>query len=358
MKFQVQALLAAGLAATAQAHSIFQKISINGVEQAQLAGFRAPTSNNPIMDVTSNDIICQVDGSKSSQVVDVPAGAQVSTYWGHVIGGEQYAGDVDNPIAASHKGPIAIYLAKVDNAATTPKTGLKWFKVAHEGFNTATKKWAVDTLIDAKGFWTFTLPKCLASGNYLMRAELIALHSAYDNLGAQFYISCVQINVTGGGSFSPSSTVSFPGAYPQNDPGVQISIYGNTGQPDNNGKAYAIPGPAPITCPAGGSTPTTTTTTKAATTLVTTTRAATTTPKPVTTTTTPKPVTTTKAPVTTTKAPTPTTTTKAAGCPTSTAAQAAQTLYGQCGGVLWKGPTTCAQGTCKLQNAYYSQCLN
>ena len=64
----------------------------------------------PIMDVTSSDIICQVPGSTSSSVVDVPAGAKVGTYWGHVIGGEQYAGDVDHPIAASHKGPIAVYL--------------------------------------------------------------------------------------------------------------------------------------------------------------------------------------------------------------------------------------------------------
>ncbi|KAF3937115.1 Endoglucanase-4 [Dactylella cylindrospora] len=371
MKFQVQALLAAGLAATAQAHAIFQKISINGAEQGQLVGFRAPTSNSPIMDVNSNDIICQVPGSTSSSVVNVPAGAKLGTYWGHVIGGEQYPGDVDNPIAASHKGPIAIYLAKVDNAATTSSTGLKWFKVAHEGFNTATKKWAVDTMIDAKGWWYFTLPSCLAPGNYLLRAELIALHSAYDTLGAQFYISCVQINITGGGSYNGGSTVLFPGAYPQDDPGIKISIYGSTGQPDNNGRVYAIPGPAPMSCSGqtagGGSSPTTTTTRAAATTTArpTTTTlktVTTTTPKPVTTTAAPKPVTTTTAPkpVTTTAAPKPVTTTKTTGCPVSSSSppQALQTLYGQCGGVLYKGPTVCAQGTCKYQNDYYSQCLN
>jgi len=32
-------------------------------------------------------------------------------------------------------------------------------------------------------------------------------------------------------------------------------------------------------------------------------------------------------------------------------------LYGQCGGIGWTGPTTCAQGTCKVSNPYYSQCL-
>ncbi|KAF3316885.1 hypothetical protein TWF173_000889 [Orbilia oligospora] len=363
MKFTVQALLAAGLAATAHGHAIFQKLSINGVEQAQLAGFRAPKSNDPIMDVNSNDIICQVPGTTSSSVITVPAGAKVGTYWGHVIGGEQYSGDVDHPIAASHKGPIAIYLAKVDNAATTPSTGLKWFKVAHEGFNTATKKWAVDTMIDAKGWWYFNLPTCLAPGNYLLRAELIALHSAYDNLGAQFYISCAQINVSGSGTYNGGSTVSFPGAYAQDDAGVKVSIYGNSGQPDNNGRVYAIPGPAPMSCN-GQSNPTpaaTTTTTKAAatttTTLRTTTRAATTAAV----TTTPRPVTT---PTTTPRAATTavTTTSKAgSSCPTSSTGSGsvgAQALYGQCGGVNWTGPTKCAQGTCTKYNDYYSQCVS
>ncbi|KAJ3054538.1 hypothetical protein HK097_001567 [Rhizophlyctis rosea] len=32
-------------------------------------------------------------------------------------------------------------------------------------------------------------------------------------------------------------------------------------------------------------------------------------------------------------------------------------LYGQCGGQGWTGPTTCRQGTCRVSNQYYSQCL-
>ncbi|KAJ5453452.1 Endoglucanase-5 [Penicillium daleae] len=35
-----------------------------------------------------------------------------------------------------------------------------------------------------------------------------------------------------------------------------------------------------------------------------------------------------------------------------------QTIYGQCGGSGWTGPTACASGsTCKEQNQWYSQCL-
>ncbi|KAK6541143.1 hypothetical protein TWF694_008515 [Orbilia ellipsospora] len=37
---------------------------------------------------------------------------------------------------------------------------------------------------------------------------------------------------------------------------------------------------------------------------------------------------------------------------------AQQTIYGQCGGIGWTGPTTCVSGTtCQYGNDYYSQCL-
>lgn len=32
-------------------------------------------------------------------------------------------------------------------------------------------------------------------------------------------------------------------------------------------------------------------------------------------------------------------------------------LYGQCGGSGWTGPKCCSQGTCKVSNEWYSQCL-
>jgi cellulase len=53
----------------------------------------------------------------------------------------------------------------------------------------------------------------LAPGNYLVRSEIIALHeadAAYNvnpARGAQFYMECIQLQVTGnGGTVSPSST--------------------------------------------------------------------------------------------------------------------------------------------------------
>lgn len=61
-----------------------------------------------------------------------------------------------------------------------------------------------------------------------------------------FVVSCAQIRVTGSGTFTPTSTVSFPGAYKQDDPSILINIYGTKGAPDNGGKEYKAPGNVPV----------------------------------------------------------------------------------------------------------------
>lgn len=88
------------------------------------------------------------------------------------------------------------------------------------------------------------VPSCLAPGDYLMRNEQIALHVAQSSGGAQFYLACGQLTVTGGGSASPSgdSLAAFPGAYKATDPGILINI--NYPVPTE----YTNPGPAPFTC--------------------------------------------------------------------------------------------------------------
>jgi cellulase len=176
--------------------------------------------------------------------------------------------------------------------------------------------WAVDEMISNGGWHYFDMPSCVAPGQYLMRVELLALHSASTANQFQFYVECAQIEITGSGTNSGSDLVSFPGAYSASDPGILISIYGTTGKPDNGGRAYPIPGPRPITCSAngGGSTPTTIVTS-----------------------------------------------TKASSTPAATSSPATGggtvPLYGQCGGQGYTGATACAQGTCTVSNQWYSQCL-
>ncbi|KAK1754014.1 family 61 putative glycoside hydrolase [Echria macrotheca] len=301
-------------AASASAHAIFQKVSVNGADQGQLKGVRAPYSNFPIENVNHADFACNANLQlKDNTVITVPAGARVGAWWGHEIGGAAGPNDPDHPIAKSHKGPIMVYLAKVDNAATTGTQGLRWFKVAEEGLSGGV--WAVDNMIANGGWHYFTMPSCIAPGQYLMRVELIALHSASTPGGAQFYMECAQIQITGNGNTVGSNTVSFPGAYQSNHPGIQINIY-DQGQPTNGGRPYQIPGPAPISCSGGGggggSNPPQTTF------------------------------------VTSTTPAQPT---------GGNGGGSGAPLYGQCGGQGWTGPTTCAQGKCTVTNEWYSQCL-
>jgi hypothetical protein len=72
---------------------------------------------------------------------------------------------------------------------------------------------------------------------YLVKIEQIGLHVT----GApQWYTSCAQITVTGGGSSNPTK-VSMP-PYSASDKGLTVSIYSNPAP-----SPYVVPGPAPFT---------------------------------------------------------------------------------------------------------------
>ena len=82
-----------------------------------------------------------------------------------------------------------------------------------------------------------TLPTQVAPGDYLVRHEVIALHLAVTLGGAEFYPSCTQIRIGGSQSGTPNQTVTFPGAYNDNDPGIyDTSVYAP-------GASYTFPGP-------------------------------------------------------------------------------------------------------------------
>lgn len=79
-------------------------------------------------------------------------------------------------------------MAKVANAATaSPSSQLQWFKVFEDGLD-GSGTWGVDRMISNNGWTEFSMPACVAPGQYLLRAELIALHSAGTTGGAQFYV--------------------------------------------------------------------------------------------------------------------------------------------------------------------------
>ncbi|KAJ8077201.1 hypothetical protein PM082_001629 [Marasmius tenuissimus] len=120
------------------------------------------------------------------------------------------------------------------DCASFSVTGAKWFKLDAGGYDEETKLWAADKLRMDDNSWRSTIPASLAPGQYLMRNEIIALHSN----PPQYYPSCVQLNVKGNGQGYPSEgdLVSIPGLY---DKVAFPNIYSNFG-------SFTIPGPPPV----------------------------------------------------------------------------------------------------------------
>ncbi|KAI0043234.1 lytic polysaccharide monooxygenase [Auriscalpium vulgare] len=188
--------------------------------------------NGPVTDVTLIDLQCNgdtADGSPGSAPAPiygtVAAGAQVNLNW--------------TTWPSSHVGPMITYMARApsDITAWSPGSSAVWFKVAESG-KTSDGKWAsTDLLTATDSIYTFTVPPKLKAGQYIVRHEIVALQSASVYPGAQFYPSCIQLQVTGSGTALPTSFVAFPGAYTSSTPGVVFDVYLNT-------SAYPIPGPA------------------------------------------------------------------------------------------------------------------
>lgn len=203
--------------------------SIGWTQDATDLGFVAPS------DYASGDIICHKDATNAQSTATVAAGATVTMEW--------------NTWPTSHHGPVIDYLASCQgDCATVDKTALEFFKIDELGLisdATAPGIWATDNLIANNNSWAVTIPSTIASGPYVLRHEIIALHSANSLDGAQNYPQCINIEVTGGGSDVPAGTLG-EDLYSETDPGISVNIYLTS-------VAYTIPGPALYTGGSGSS---------------------------------------------------------------------------------------------------------
>ncbi|TFK21483.1 hypothetical protein FA15DRAFT_707197 [Coprinopsis marcescibilis] len=182
--------------------------------------------------------------------------------------------------------------AKVPDARQSNVEGLKWFKIYHEGFDSAAGLWATQKLIENKGKVSFKVPACIEPGQYLLRAEIIALHVAHYD-GAQFFLSCAQLDITGGGNVVPATTAKFPGAYNSTDQSLRRTIVAYMPNPPNVN--YPLPGPPVFDC-------------------------------------------------------------KGPNVPWTPVFKPLLPAYEQCGGINYSGPTECVSGNCIVLNEYYHQC--
>ncbi|KAG5973265.1 hypothetical protein E4U55_000621 [Claviceps digitariae] len=333
-------------------------------------GFVAPSKFN------SPDIICHRDAKPAKSHVQVAAGDILTMKW--------------TPWPESHHGPVMDYLANCHGPCeTVDKTKLEFFKIDAVGLvKQHPQTFGDDILISNNNSWRLQIPEKLAAGNYVLRHETIALHSAGNMDGAQAYPQCFNLKITGSGTLQPAG-VKGTELYKTTEPGILSNIYVPElkyeipGPPLMPGVPDSIPqemfreatatstatpgdGSVPTPGPGDGSAPN------------------------------PDPATTQSTSVPPPNGgligfqppPTPQPDTPVVSNPCSSGKkskgrknkgkkgkgkknkgkktqegesnnnQQTQSLYGQCGGIGWTGPTACASGsTCKVQNPWYSQCV-
>ncbi|KAI2463130.1 glycoside hydrolase family 61 protein [Annulohypoxylon bovei var. microspora] len=221
------------LVSAVQAHYTFPALVAGSGATSNWEYVRKTTnyqSNGPVTDVTSEQFRCYqlAAGNEGAKTMTVAAGSTVG---------------FTAEASVSHPGTLQFYMAKVPAGQTADSwdgSGAVWFKIFSQGPSIAPSglTWPSQ---GAKQVTT-KIPECIPAGDYLLRVEHIALHSAGSVGGAQTYISCAQLTVTGGGSKTPTDLVSFPGAYKATDPGLLINIYYPVPT------SYTAPGPAVFTC--------------------------------------------------------------------------------------------------------------
>ncbi|KAJ4317184.1 hypothetical protein N0V84_007488 [Fusarium piperis] len=225
------------------AHGHVNNIVINGASYAGYDVFSLPYSTNPPVVVgwsttaTDNgfvapdafgtaDIICHKDAKNAKGHAKVAAGDSIFLQW--------------DTWPESHKGPVLDYLAScgASGCETVDKETLKFFKISEKGLidgSSSPGKYAADELITNSNGWMVKVPENIKPGFYVLRHEIIALHSGGQENGAQNYPQCFNLEVTGSGTEQPEGTLGTQ-LYKADDEGILFNIYTQL-------STYPIPGP-------------------------------------------------------------------------------------------------------------------
>ncbi|KIM21889.1 glycoside hydrolase family 61 protein, partial [Serendipita vermifera MAFF 305830] len=189
-----------------EAHYRFTSLITGGTTTTAYQYVRQNTNyNSPILSyLIFTDFRCNAGG-----------GTGTATFTATVAAGATVGFALDQAIF--HPGVLNVYMSKAPGTAAAYDGSGGWFKIYQvtavtNGGTSIT--WPTDNATQ----FTFKIPSSISAGNYLLRIEHIALHSASSTAGAQTSIRCAQLTVTGGGSASPA-TVSIPGVYSATDPG-------------------------------------------------------------------------------------------------------------------------------------------
>ncbi|RAK96352.1 putative endo-1,4-beta-glucanase [Aspergillus ibericus CBS 121593] len=175
----------------------------------------------------TDDIICHLDATNAEGHAVVAAGDKISLQW--------------TTWPDSHHGPVISYLANCGSSCeTVDKTTLEFFKIDGVGLvddSEVPGTWGDDELIADNNTWLVEIP-AVAPGYYVLRHELIALHGASSENGAQNYPQCFNLQITGTGTAEPSGVLGTE-LYTPTDAGILVNIYQSL-------STYEVPGPTLI----------------------------------------------------------------------------------------------------------------
>ncbi|KAF7670891.1 glycoside hydrolase family 61 protein [Alternaria burnsii] len=192
-------------------------------------------SNNPIFETTNSSLSCNTPGTPARAYIPIRAGENITAayaYWVHTV------------------GPMIAWMAYCDNAdndcTTFSSETADWFKIGEKGLlngSIETGEWfqkAFSMWDGSPSLWSERVPVGLQAGRYLVRHEIISLHSANK---PQFYPECAHLEVSNDGKGvipSKEYMVKIPGVWNMDQPEINIDIY----SPEISTKTvYIIPGP-------------------------------------------------------------------------------------------------------------------
>ncbi|KAH8105992.1 glycosyl hydrolase family 61-domain-containing protein [Cristinia sonorae] len=170
-------------------------------DQGQNVDIRVPPNNNPVKDVTSKDLTCNVGGLSGASVntATIPAGATVFTA----------------------KTP--------SDAKSFDDQGTVWTKIYSSGLlDPSSQQWASDVVNTNNGKHNVTISASLPAGQYLLGAEIARIFARFSFTNAKHF------NISDGGRANLPK-IAIPGNYKSTDPSNTVNIYHNL-------ESYTAPG--------------------------------------------------------------------------------------------------------------------